>query len=115
MQQWLLRTATPQNTSNLQIQNPQALLPDLHTAGAIFVGNYTPEAAGDYFAGPNHVLPTAGAARYAAPLGVYDYYKRTSILQYSQQALAKQAHDIRLLAEEEGLQAHARSVTIRIP
>jgi histidinol dehydrogenase len=86
----------------------------VRTAGAIFVGPYTPEAVGDYLAGPNHVLPTGGAARYASPLGVYDYLKRTTVLEVSREALATLAPDLERLAEVEGLDAHARSVRVRL-
>ena len=85
----------------------------IHTAGAIFVGAFTPEAAGDYMAGPNHVLPTGGAARYASPLGVYDFVKRTTVLEYDAAGLAAQADDIVRLAAVEGLDGHGRSVAIR--
>src|SRR5262249_52547803 len=87
----------------------------LRTAGAIFVGGFTPEAAGDYFAGPNHVLPTGGAARYASPLGVYHFMKRTTILEYtSREALAHHARPTERLAEVEGHPAHGRSVALRV-
>ena len=82
-------------------------------AGAIFFGSYTPEVVGDYFAGPNHVLPTAGAARFSSALGVSDFVKRTSLLRYSPEALRQSAGMISALAETEGLDAHARSATIR--
>jgi histidinol dehydrogenase len=82
-------------------------------AGAIFFGAYTPEAVGDYLAGPNHVLPTGRTARFSSALGVYDFVKRTSMLSYSQEALARSAEKIGVLAEAEGLQAHARSALIR--
>jgi histidinol dehydrogenase len=83
-------------------------------AGAIFFGSCTPEAVGDYFAGPNHVLPTAGAARFSSALGVYDFVKRTSVLRYSREALRQSAEKIATLAKAEGLDAHARSVAIRL-
>jgi histidinol dehydrogenase len=83
-------------------------------AGAIFLGEYTPEAVGDYFAGPNHVLPTGGAARYASALGVYDFVRRTSIIRYSSAELGRTAHMIAALAHAEGLDAHARSALIRL-
>jgi len=86
----------------------------IRNAGAIFVGASTPEAAGDYLAGPNHVLPTGGAARHGSPLGVYDFVKRTSVLKYSPAALARQAGDIVRLANVEGLQAHGRAVAARL-
>jgi histidinol dehydrogenase len=82
-------------------------------AGAIFVGTHTPEAAGDYLAGPNHVLPTGGTARYASPLGVYDFVKRTSVLRWDDAALEAHADDIVALAEVEGLHAHGRAVSKR--
>jgi histidinol dehydrogenase len=83
-------------------------------AGAIFFGEHTPEAVGDYFAGPNHVLPTGGAARFSSALGVYDFVKRTSLLRYSSAELGKTAHMIATLARAEGLDAHARSALIRL-
>ena len=86
---------------------------DVRCAGAIFIGSYSPEAAGDYLAGPNHVLPTGGTARYASPLGVYDFCKYISVINYGRQALADIHEDIVRLAEVEGLDAHARSITIR--
>ncbi len=97
----------------LQLREPAAAAERVATAGAIFVGPYTPEAAGDYLAGPNHVLPTGGAARYASPLGVYDFYKRTTVLEYRREALADQLADIVTLAEVEGLSAHGRSAARR--
>ncbi|MFH2034313.1 MAG: histidinol dehydrogenase [Candidatus Margulisiibacteriota bacterium] len=88
---------------------------ELTNAGAIFIGPYTPVALGDYMAGTNHVLPTGGTARYASPLGVYDFTKRQSYVQYNKAALARVAGDIELLASIEGLDAHARSVRARFP
>jgi len=82
-------------------------------AGAIFFGPYAPEAVGDYFAGPNHVLPTGGTARFGSPLGVYDFVKRTSIIKYSSTEMFSAAEKIALFAEAEGLSGHARSVLIR--
>jgi histidinol dehydrogenase len=82
-------------------------------AGAVFVGPYSPEAAGDYLAGPNHVLPTGGSARWASPLGVYDFVKRVTVIRYRRADLAAQWRDIAQLARVEGLEAHARSVTVR--
>jgi histidinol dehydrogenase len=83
-------------------------------AGAIFFGSYTPEVVGDYFAGPNHVLPTAGASRFSSALGVYDFLKRTTVLRYSREALRRSANKIARLARAEGLDAHARSAEIRL-
>lgn len=82
-------------------------------AGAIFFGQYTPEAVGDYLAGPNHVLPTGRTARFSSALGVYDFVKRTSLLQYSAAAFDSVADSVSVLAQAEGLAAHARSATIR--
>lgn len=82
-------------------------------AGAIFLGDETPEPVGDYVAGPSHVLPTAGTARFASPLGVYDFIKRTSVIRYSAERLAADAGAIRALAEAEGLFGHAEAVRVR--
>ncbi len=84
------------------------------TAGAIFIGPHTPESAGDYVAGPSHVLPTGGSARFFSPLGVADFVKRTSVIEYSAAALAAQADAIIALAEAEGLEAHGRAVSVRL-
>lgn len=83
-------------------------------AGAIFFGAHTPEAVGDYFAGPNHVLPTGGAARFSSALGVYDFVRRTTVLRYSKEELSRTAKQIAALAQAEGLDAHARSALIRL-
>ena len=91
----------------------EAVAASVRQAGAIFLGQYTPEAVGDYFAGPNHVLPTGRAARFSSALGVYDFVKRTSVLRYSQEELTHAADKIAALAEAEGLSAHARSALIR--
>ncbi len=95
-------------------REPRELASAIKSAGAIFIGAYTPEAAGDYLAGPSHVLPTGGAARYASPLGVYDFVSRTSLIEYSPAALAAQASSITAFARAEGLEAHARAVEVRI-
>ena len=97
----------------LLVDDPDALVPHLRAAGAIFVGPYTPEAAGDYTAGPSHVLPTAGAARFASPLGVWDFIKHTSVLRLDAAALAAQSDAIVRLARAEGLEAHARAALLR--
>jgi histidinol dehydrogenase len=98
---------------SLQVAEPKELADRIDRAGAIFVGEATPEAAGDYLAGPSHVLPTGGAARYGAPLGVYDFVSRTSIIAYGRAALAAQAEKIKAFARIEGLEAHARAVEVR--
>lgn len=98
----------------LMIGDPWAQVPRIHHAGAIFLGHHTPEAAGDYLAGPNHVLPTMGTARFSSALGVETFLKKSSIISYSEQALREDADHIRLLATLEGLTAHAASVTERL-
>ncbi|MEK8088946.1 histidinol dehydrogenase [Thermithiobacillus plumbiphilus] len=98
----------------LSVEDPDALLPKLHNAGAIFMGRYTAEAIGDYVAGPNHVLPTAGSARFSSPLGVYDFQKRSSIIFASPQGADELGRLARRLAEGEGLTAHARSAAYRV-
>jgi histidinol dehydrogenase len=86
----------------------------IRNAGAIFLGDDTPEPVGDYLAGPSHVLPTGGTARYASPLGVYDFVKRTSVIRYASSRLAQEADAIITLAEAEGLHAHAEAVRMRV-
>lgn len=98
----------------LLTEDPEALEPRIEHAGAIFLGPHTPEAVGDYYAGPNHVLPTSGTARFSSPLGVWDFVKRTSIIQYTEARLRASGPDIVRLAEAEGLDAHARSVSVRL-
>lgn len=85
----------------------------VRNAGAIFIGPYSPESVGDYFAGTNHVLPTGGTARFSSALGVYDFLKRTSIVRYTREELMRTAHSIERLALAEGFEAHARAATIR--
>ena len=84
----------------------------MENAGGVFVGPYAPEALGDYMAGTNHVLPTAGTARFASPLGVYDFVKRMSVLYYEEPALRPIAAAVDTFAQAEGLQAHGRSAMI---
>ncbi|MBN9309152.1 histidinol dehydrogenase, partial [Devosia sp.] len=98
----------------LALDDPKALLPRIRNAGAIFLGHHTPEAIGDYVGGSNHVLPTARSARYASGLGVLDFMKRTSVLGCDPSSLAELAPAAVTLAETEGLQAHGRSVSIRL-
>jgi histidinol dehydrogenase len=97
----------------LFVADPQALLPSINNAGAIFLGGDTPEALGDYLAGPNHVLPTGGTARFSSPLGVYDFLKKSSLIGYSREALGKRAAAVARFARLEGLEAHARAVEMR--
>jgi histidinol dehydrogenase len=98
----------------LAVNNPFEILPQIRHAGAIFMGHHTPEAAGDYLAGPNHTLPTGGTARFFSPLGVDDFVKKSSIVSFSRQGLERLGRDIIHIAELEGLEAHARSVSIRL-
>ena len=98
----------------LALEDPEYWVEKIQNAGAVFLGHYTPEAVGDYLAGPNHVLPTSGTARFSSPLGVYDFVKRTSVISYSQAALEKCSKNLTLLAEMEDLGAHANSVAMRI-
>lgn len=97
----------------IHAKEPRELARRITRAGALFVGSATPEAAGDYLAGPSHVLPTGGAARFSAPLGVYDFVSRSSLIEYTSAALAAQAPLITALARAEGLEAHARAVEAR--
>jgi histidinol dehydrogenase len=97
----------------LSVEDPQAWLPKLKHAGAIFMGRYTSESLGDYCAGPNHVLPTSGTARFSSPLGVYDFQKRSSLIQVSVAGAQKLGGIASCLAFGEGLQAHAQSALLR--
>jgi histidinol dehydrogenase len=97
----------------LLLREPERFSESVHSAGAIFFGAFSCESVGDYFAGPNHVLPTSGTARFASPLGVYDFLKRTSLIHYTREALCKNRTAIEKLASSEKLDAHALSVRIR--
>ena len=97
----------------LHIENPLDRLGDVHNAGAILIGPYSPEAVGDYIAGPNHVLPTGTAARYASPLSVDDFLKKSSLISYTKAALAEVTPAVVKLAEVEGLEGHAAAMKIR--
>jgi histidinol dehydrogenase len=98
----------------LSVENPDVMLPKIRHAGAIFMGRYTAEALGDYCAGPNHVLPTSGTARFSSPLGVYDFQKRSSIIKFSAEGASEMGKVASVLARGEGLSAHARSAEYRI-
>lgn len=98
----------------LSVADPEALLPQVRHAGAIFMGRYTAEALGDYCAGPNHVLPTSGTARFSSPLGVYDFQKRSSLIHCSAEGASVLGHTASVLARGESLTAHARSAENRI-
>lgn len=97
----------------LYVKNPFELLGSVKNAGAIFLGEYAPEPLGDYMAGPNHILPTNGTARFSSPLSVSDFVKKSSVISYSKDALAKLWKDVARFAEAEGLDAHANSIRIR--
>ena len=97
----------------LSVENPFDYLDLVKNAGSVFLGKYCPEALGDYFAGPNHTLPTGGTARFSSPLSVDDFVKKTQFVYYTEDALAKVSDKIALFAGKEGLDAHARSVTVR--
>ncbi|MBE6773538.1 MAG: histidinol dehydrogenase [Ruminococcaceae bacterium] len=97
----------------LCVDNPFDYLDKIKHAGSIFMGRYCPEALGDYFAGPNHTLPTTGTARFSSPLSVDDFVKKTQYTYYTKEALERVADDVAFFAEKEGLSAHARSATVR--
>lgn len=98
----------------LSVEDPEALLPKIRHAGAIFMGRYTAESLGDYCAGPNHVLPTSGTARFSSPLGVYDFQKRSSLIMFSADGASEMGKVASVLARGESLTAHARSAEYRI-
>ena len=98
----------------LSVENPEALLDSIKHAGAIFMGKYTCEALGDYCAGPNHVLPTSGTARFSSPLGVYDFQKKSSLIMASRESANTLGKIAATLADGEGLQAHAKSARYRV-
>jgi histidinol dehydrogenase len=97
----------------LEVGSPQRFLEQIRNAGAVFMGPYSPVPVGDYIAGPNHILPTGGTARFASPLGVYDFIKSQSIVGYTKPALKNVWKDIKLLSEIEGLDAHGRAIDVR--
>ena len=108
----LVNALAPEHVE-LMTSDDESVAVRIKHAGAIFFGSYTPEAVGDYLAGPNHVLPTGQTARFSSALGVYDFVKRTSLLRYSPSAFESVAESVSVLAQCEGLGAHARSATIR--
>ena len=95
------------------VANPLEYIGRLDNAGSLFLGNYSPEPLGDYYAGPNHVLPTSGTARFFSPLSVDSFIKKSSFIYYTQDALKAAKDDIVALAEAEGLTAHANSIKVR--
>lgn len=98
----------------LMVENSWEMLDKIRHAGAVFLGHNTPEVLGDYIAGPNHILPTGGTARFSSPLGVYDFVKRTSVLNFSDEALRRYGFQAAQFAEMEGLDAHGKSVAMRL-
>lgn len=98
----------------LMVAEPEKIIGRLENAGAVFVGSYTPVALGDYYAGPSHVLPTSGTGKFFSGLSVYDFLKRSSLISYDQQALAKASPDVQILAKAEGLDMHSRSIDVRL-
>lgn len=97
----------------LCVSEPLKYIGKVDNAGSVFLGNFSPEPLGDYFAGPNHVLPTSGTARFFSPLGVDSFVKKSSFIYYTPQELSKAKDDIITLAESEGLTAHANSISVR--
>ena len=108
----LANEAAPEHLE-IMTEDPLGILPRIKNAGSVFCGEYTPEPVGDYYSGTNHVLPTSGTARFASPLGVYDFVKRTSYSLYTKEALSEAKDDIIEIAKAEGLTAHANSVKVR--
>ena len=98
----------------LAVSRPLSLIKSLKHAGAVFLGPYTPEAIGDYMAGPNHILPTAGTARFSSPLGVEDFIKRTNLIRFTRSALKRFEKDVKRFAEWEGLEGHYQAVQMRM-
>ena len=98
----------------LLVPRPFSLIKDVRHAGAVFLGPYTPEAIGDYMAGPNHILPTAGTARFSSPLGVEDFIKRTNLVSFTRRALGRFEKDVKRFSEWEGLEGHSHAVQMRM-
>lgn len=108
----LMNTVAPEHLE-IQLAEPIQYLDQIKNAGSVFLGKYASEPLGDYVAGPNHILPTGGTARFSSPLGVYDFVKRTQFIQYTKPALEKEAKAITTLARVEGLEGHARAIESR--
>lgn len=109
-----LSNAVAPEHMELCVSEPFSFLPKIQNAGAIFLGHYTPEPLGDYMAGPNHVLPTGGTARFFSPLSIDDYIKKSSLISFSEDAFSRLGDDVIKFAEAEGLTAHANSVRVRL-
>ncbi|MFT9123395.1 MAG: histidinol dehydrogenase [Leuconostoc mesenteroides] len=108
----LMNAVAPEHLE-IQLENAYDYISKIKNAGSVFLGNYASEPLGDYLAGPNHILPTGGTARFSSPLGVWDFQKRIQYLQYSAEALLADSADVTVLAREEGLEAHARAIESR--
>jgi histidinol dehydrogenase len=98
----------------LMVKCPERLLPKIKNAGAVFMGEWTPESLGDYSAGPNHTLPTCGTSRFASPLGVYDFIKRTSLINATKEGFVELSGTVATIADREGLEAHGNSIRVRL-
>lgn len=108
----LMNAVAPEHLE-IQLENAYDYISKIKNAGSVFLGKYASEPLGDYLAGPNHILPTGGTARFSSPLGVWDFQKRIQYLQYSAEALLADSADVTVLAREEGLEAHARAIESR--
>jgi histidinol dehydrogenase len=108
----IANTIAPEHLE-IMTKDPVSLLPMVRNAGAIFLGEWTPEAIGDYAAGPNHTLPTGGTARFSSPLGVYDFMKRSSLLGFTKSGFRKLAKTVKIIADAEGLEAHGNTIKVR--
>jgi histidinol dehydrogenase len=97
----------------IMTENPDTIVPLIKNAGAIFIGKWTPEALGDYAAGPNHTLPTGGTARFSSPLGVYDFIKRSSLIGFTKEGFQRLAGTVKTIADAEGLEAHGNTIRVR--
>ena len=108
----LMNAVAPEHLE-IQLENAYDYINKIQNAGSVFLGKYASEPLGDYLAGPNHILPTGGTARFSSALGVWDFQKRIQYLYYSKDALLDDINDVTVLAREEGLEGHARAIEIR--
>ena len=108
----IANTVAPEHLE-VMTENPEKVVPLIRNAGAIFIGKWTPEALGDYAAGPNHTLPTGGTARFSSPLGVYDFIKRSSLIGFTREGFQRLARTVKTIADAEGLEAHGNTVRVR--
>ena len=108
----LSNTIAPEHLE-VMTRRPLDVMPLIENAGAVFLGPWSPEALGDYSAGPNHTLPTGGTARFSSPLGVYDFYKRSSVLGFTREGFLRLAGIVEAIADIEGLEAHGNTIRVR--